>query len=95
MIDGIELSTMTILATMGIYSDGKKHILGIAEGGSENSIVAKGLFEDLIQRGLNDIYPRLYVIDVSKVLKKANISMTMTLAYRELNTEGQKTDLQK
>ncbi len=40
MIDGLELGKMTILAAMGINDDGKKRILGIAEGGSENSTVA-------------------------------------------------------
>lgn len=39
---------MTILAAMGIDDDGKKRILGIAEGGSENSTVVKALLEDLI-----------------------------------------------
>ncbi len=32
MIDGLELGKMTILAAMGIDDDGKKRILGIAEG---------------------------------------------------------------
>ncbi|MDD4142706.1 MAG: transposase [Bacteroidales bacterium] len=63
MIDGLELGRMTILAAMGIDSDGKKRVLGITEGGSENSIVAKGLLEDLIDRGLNADLPRLYVLD--------------------------------
>ena len=120
VVDGLELGTMTILAAMGIDSDGKKRILGIIEGGSENSTVAKGLFEDLIKRGLDDTYPRLYVIDGSKALHKAindtfgiaaliqrcqvhkkrnvlsylpeseqtNISMAMTLAYREFEYEA-------
>lgn len=46
MIDGLELGKMTILAAMGIDSDGKKRVLGITEGGSENSNVVKGLLED-------------------------------------------------
>lgn len=71
MIDGLELGKMTILAAMGIDSDGKKRILGIVEGGSENSTVAKSLLEDLISRGLDAARPRLYVLDGGKALHKA------------------------
>ncbi|HOR46461.1 MAG TPA: IS256 family transposase [Caldisericia bacterium] len=71
MIDGLELGKMTILAAMGIDSDGKKRVLGISEGGSENSVVVKGLLEDLISRGLEADRPRLYVLDGGKALHKA------------------------
>jgi putative transposase len=71
MIDGLELGKMTILAAMGIDSDGKKRILGIVEGGSENSTVAKSLLEDLINRGLDATRSRLYVLDGGKALHKA------------------------
>ncbi|HZJ83358.1 MAG TPA: transposase, partial [Clostridia bacterium] len=74
MIDGMELGGMTIIAAMGIDSDGKKRILGIAEGGSENNIVVKGLLEDLINRGLDASRPRLYVLDGGKALHKASLT---------------------
>lgn len=125
MIDGLELGKMTILAAMGIDSDGKKHILGIAEGGSENITVAKGLLEDLIHRGLDASRPRLYVIDGGKALHKAimdifgiaaliqrcqvhkkrnvlsylpesersNVSVAMTLAYREFEYDTARSKL--
>jgi putative transposase len=69
IIDGLELGGMTIIAAMGIDSDGKKRILGIAEGGSENSVVVKGLLEDLINRGLDASRPRLYILDGGKAIK--------------------------
>ncbi|HZJ82925.1 MAG TPA: IS256 family transposase [Clostridia bacterium] len=125
MIDGMELGGMTIIAAMGIDSDGKKLILGIAEGGSENNIVVKGLLEDLISRGLDASRPRLYVLDGGKALYKAvtdtfgkkaliqrcqvhkkrnvlsylpkseqaNISVAMTMAYREFEYEEAKGKL--
>lgn len=71
MMDGLELGKMTILAAMGIDSEGKKRILGIVEGGSENSTVVKTLLEDLIERGLDATRPRLYVLDGGKALHKA------------------------
>ena len=70
MIDGLELGKMTILAAIGIDSNGKKRVMGIVEGGSENSIVVKNLLEDLIDRGLDSDRPRLYVLDGGKALHK-------------------------
>lgn len=125
IIDGLELGGMTIIAVMGIGSDGKKRILGIAEGGSENSVVVKGLLEDLINRGLDASRPRLYILDGGKALHKAvmdtfgkealiqrcqvhkkrnvlsylpkseqaNISVAMTMAYREFEYEVAKDKL--
>ena len=125
MIDGLELGKLTILAAMGIDSDGRKRILGIAEGGSENSTVEKGLLEDLIHRGLDAARPRLYVLDGGKALYKgvtdvfgkevliqrcqvhkkrnvlsylpeseqANVSVAMTMAYREFGYEAAKAKL--
>jgi putative transposase len=70
MLDGMELGKMTILAAMGINRDGQKRMLGIIEGGSENSIVVKDLLNDLIERGLAPSRPRLYVLDGGKALHK-------------------------
>ena len=125
MIDGLELGKLTVLAAMGIDSDGRKRILGIAEGSSENSTVVKGLLEDLIRRGLDAARPRLYVLDGGKALHKAvtdifgaeslvqrcqvhkkrnvlsylpeseqaNVSVAMTMAYREFEYEAAKGKL--
>ena len=62
---------MTILAAMGIDREGRKHMLSITEGGSENTEVAKGLLDDLTDRGVNPSRPRLYVLDGGKALRKA------------------------
>ena len=56
MLDGLELGKMTIIAAMGIDAEGKKRILGLAEGGSENSEVVKALLNDLIERGFHQWY---------------------------------------
>jgi len=71
MVDGIERGGMTIIAAMGITDDGKKLVLGLVSGGTENSIAVKRLFEDLIERGLEPSVPRLFVLDGSKALSKA------------------------
>jgi len=71
MVDGMEKGGMTIVAALGITYDGRKEVLGVVEGGTENSIVVKRLFEDLISRGLAPDVPRLFVLDGSKALYKA------------------------
>ena len=52
-------------------SDGKKHVLGVREGASENAEVTSALLEDLVERGLDPGRRRLFVIDGSKALRKA------------------------
>jgi transposase-like protein len=56
---------------MGVDATGNKHVLGIAEGASENQVVAKGLLENLVERGLDPQRKRLFVIDGSKALRAA------------------------
>ncbi|HBG02729.1 MAG TPA: hypothetical protein DDW87_14385 [Firmicutes bacterium] len=70
ILDGLELGKITILAAMGINREGQKRMLGIIEGGPENSIVVKDLLNDLIERGLDFSRPRLYVLDGSEALHK-------------------------
>jgi transposase-like protein len=71
MIDGMGFGKITVVAAMGIGSDGRKRMLGVIEGGSENSEVVKALLADLVERGLDPSEPRLYTIDGSKALAKA------------------------
>ena len=71
MIDGIVLGDHTILIALGIDADGKKQILGLREGATENSRVAKALLRDLIDRGLSQEQARLFVIDGAKAIRTA------------------------
>ena len=70
-MDGLTLGKMTVVAAMGIRVDGQKRMLGLIEGGSENSEMVKELLADLLKRGLKKEEPRLYVLDGSKALYKA------------------------
>ncbi|MCH8890860.1 MAG: IS256 family transposase [Myxococcales bacterium] len=71
VIDGIVFHDHTVIIVLGIDSDGKKHVLGLREGTTENSGVAKALFRDLLDRGLDPDRARLFVVDGSKALKTA------------------------
>lgn len=71
MIDGVSVGEMMVVAAMGIASDGRKQVLGLVEGATENHIVVKSLLSDLISRGLTIETPRLFVLDGGKGLSKA------------------------
>ena len=70
-LDGIQMGSHHVLAAVGVDSDGKKHVLGVREGASENAEVTGALLEDLVERGMDPNRRRLFVIDGSKALRKA------------------------
>jgi transposase-like protein len=71
MVDGIAFRDHCVLLALGVATDGTKHVLGLWEGSTENSTVAKALLRDLIERGLPTDRALLIVIDGSKALRKA------------------------
>lgn len=70
-LDGLIFGDHHILAAVGVDTGGNKHVLGIAEGASENQAVAQGLLERLVERGLDLQRRYLFVIDGSKALRAA------------------------
>ena len=71
-IDGIHITEHLILvAAIGIDSEGVKHPLGLIEGATEHGAVVQALIDDLVERGLDPVVPRLFIIDGSKALAKA------------------------
>ena len=71
MIDGIVFRDHAVLVALGIDSGGNKHVLGLREGTTENSGVARALLSDLIRRGLSTERRLLFVIDGAGALRKA------------------------
>ncbi len=70
-LDGLVFGEHHVLAAVGVDAQGCKHVLGLAGGASENQVVAKGLLEDLVRRGVRPDRRRLFVIDGSKALRAA------------------------
>lgn len=70
-VDGIQFGDHHLLAALAVDERGEKQILGIREDANENAVVALALLEDLVERGLDPGSPRLFVLDGSKVLRKA------------------------
>ena len=71
MIDGVGFDEYTLVVALGIDSTGRKHMLGVCLGATENSHVTNQLLADLIERGLPQGRPLLFVLDGSKALHKA------------------------
>ena len=71
LIDGIEFHEQLLVVAMGIDSQGKKEILGLWQGATENSEVCRGLLDDLVRRGVDSQKKLLFVLDGSKALQKA------------------------
>lgn len=70
-LDGVIFGEHHVLVAVGVDEEGAKHVLGMAEGASENQAVAKGLLEDVVRRGLATDRKYLFVIDGSKALRAA------------------------
>ena len=71
MIDGIHFKDRVVLVALGFDTHGRKHVLGMREGSTENTRVVRSLISDLIARGLDADTPRLWVIDGGKALRRA------------------------
>ncbi len=71
MIDGIHMGDHLVLIALGIDTEGKKQVLGLREGDTENGQVARALLRDLVERGLDPERARVFVIDGAKALTSA------------------------
>jgi putative transposase len=71
MIDGVRFADHVVLAAVGVDPSGKKHVLGLREGATENAASCKALLADLVERGLPTERTLLFVIDGAKALHRA------------------------
>jgi transposase-like protein len=71
MIDGIHFAERCVLIALGVDREGRKHVLGVHEGNTENATVARTLLTALVDRGLDSNRALLFVIDGSRALARA------------------------
>jgi transposase-like protein len=71
LIDGTPFKNRMMIAALGIGCDGRKTVLGLREGATENAAVVGELLSDLLTRGLDFSVPRLYILDGGKALAAA------------------------
>lgn len=74
-LDGVHVGDYHVIVALGVDTGGRKHVLGMKEGSTENAVVAKGLLQDLVERGVNPERRRLFVVDGSKALRKALVEV--------------------
>jgi transposase-like protein len=70
-IDGQRFGEHHILSAVGVDAEGKKHILGIESGATENAASVKRLLTNLRDHGLPTDRKYLFVIDGAKALRAA------------------------
>ena len=70
-VDGIQFGKYHVLAAVGVDASGRKHVLGLCGGASENTTVTTELLEGLVARGLRADRRRLFVIDGAAALHNA------------------------
>jgi transposase-like protein len=71
MIDATPFAGQQMVVALGVSQDGRKMILGLRQGATENATVAGELLSELLERGLDFSEPRLYVLDGGKALHRA------------------------
>ena len=71
LIDATPFEGQQMVVALGIGQDGRKTILGVRQGATENATVVGELLGDLLNRRLDFTQPRLYVLDGGKALHAA------------------------
>ena len=71
-IDGLHLTNdMVMVGAVGIDAGGNKHVLGVAEGATENAATVQVLLDNLIDCGLATDKAHLFIVDGAKALSRA------------------------
>ncbi len=70
-LDGMRFGDQCVLAAVGVDIEGRKHLLALREGATENAEAAKDLLQHLVEHGVDPARRRLFIIDGSKALRTA------------------------
>jgi transposase-like protein len=70
-IDGQQHGEHHVISAVGVDSSGKKHVLGIQQGATENAAAAKALLIHLREHGVSPEKKYLFIIDGAKALRAA------------------------
>jgi transposase-like protein len=71
IIDGTIFKGEHLLVAIGVDPTGRKLVLSLRQGSTENATVVKDLLGDLMERGVDFTTPRLYIVDGSKAIRSA------------------------
>lgn len=102
LVDATPFEGQQMVVALGIAQDGRKMILGIRQGATENATVVGELLGDLVNRGLDFSEPRLYVLDGGKALTAAvkkhageSVAIQRCQVHKRRNVLDHLTDEQK
>ena len=70
-LDGMQFGSQHVISAVGVDVHGRKHVLGIQLGATENSAAVKDLLIRLREQGLDTERRYLFVIDGAKALRAA------------------------
>lgn len=70
-IDGIEFKGHLLVVALGLDRGGRKHVLGLWQGATENAAVCMDLLDNIERRGIDTGKDYLFVLDGSKGLRSA------------------------
>lgn len=71
VIDGTIFKGQNLVVAIGIDPSGRKLVLGLRQGATENASVVGALLGELNERGVDFTAPRLYIVDGSKAIRAA------------------------
>ena len=71
MLNGIRFGDVVLVVGLGLDAQGRKHLLGLWQGDTENATVIGELLDDLVRRGLRVDQKYRFVLDGSKALAKS------------------------
>src|SRR5436190_7534702 len=102
LVDATPFEGQQMVAALGIGQDGRKTILGVRQGATENATVIGELLGDLLERGIDFTQPRLYILDGSKALTAAvkkyageSVAIQRCQVHKRRNVLDHLTDEQK
>jgi transposase-like protein len=68
-IDGMVFGDHHMISAVGVDAAGRKHVLGIQQGATENAAAVEDLLQQLVARGVQPKLKVLFVIDGAKALR--------------------------
>lgn len=71
VIDGTIFKGQNMIVAVGVDASGRKLVLGLRQGATENAVVVGQMLGELSERGLDFATPRLYIADGSKAIRAA------------------------
>lgn len=69
-VDGIHVARRHLIVCIGVDTSGRKHLVAVRLGATENFVVCRDLFSEMVDRGLDPTRQYLFIVDGSKALNQ-------------------------